>query len=399
MKLNSRAVHVGERKRTPAGGGVGIPVSTPIHIASSYIYNDIDDLDKVFAGELPGQSYGRYTNPTNEALEELVSDLESGAGALACSSGMAALHMAVNTALIDRRRVVLAAKLLYGATLGMLAKVFEPSGVEVVFADFDDESDVEQAIAEHRPGAIVMETVANPLLRVPAVDRIAKLAHAAGAPLIVDNTFATPMLIRPLEYGAAMSVHSLTKYLSGHGDVIGGIVIADQFHIGPLRNLSRTLGFILGPFESYLAMRGVKTFPVRMERQCTNACRVAAWLATHPNVDRVYFPADPKHPDADNIRRLFPPGLYGAMVSFEVKGADRAAIFRLMNSLAMIVPATSLGDVHSMMLYPAMASHRELAPKHRERLGIRDNLVRLSVGIEAPEDIIADLDQALGARL
>jgi cystathionine gamma-synthase/methionine-gamma-lyase len=308
---------------------------------------------------------------------------------------MSALHMAIGTALIDRRRVILAAKLLYGATLGMLTKVFEPSGTEVVFVDFDHFDEVQQAIAEHRPGAIVMETIANPLLRVPAVDRIAQLANEAHAPLIVDNTFATPMLIRPLELGAAMSVHSLTKYLSGHGDVLGGIVVADQNHIDPLRNLSRTLGLTLGSFECYLAMRGVKTFPLRMERQCANACRVASWLSTHPAVDRVYFPADPNHPDAANIQRLFPKGVYGAMVSFEVKDADRAAIFRLMNALKMVVPGTSLGDVHSLMLYPAMASHRELSPKHRERLGIRDNLLRLSVGIEAVEDIIADLDQAL----
>jgi len=275
--------------------------------------------------------------------------------------------------------------------------VFEPAGVEVVFADFDDENEVAAAIAEHRPGAIVMETIVNPLLRVPALDRIAKMANEAKAPLIVDNTFATPMLMRPLQHGAAMSVHSLTKYLSGHGDVLGGAVVADAEHIEPLRNLSRTLGFTLGPFECYLAMRGIKTFPLRMERQCANACRVASWLATHPAVDRIYFPADPKHPDADNIKRLLPAGIYGAMVSFEVKGADRAGIFRLMNALQMVVPATSLGDVHTMMLYPAMASHRELSPKHRERLGIRDNLVRLSVGIEAAEDIIADLDRALKA--
>jgi cystathionine gamma-synthase/methionine-gamma-lyase len=164
-----------------------------------------------------------------------------------------------------------------------------------------------------------------------------------------------------------------------------------------MRNLSRMLGFTLGPFESYLAMRGIKTFPVRMERQCANACRVAQWLGGHPAVERVNFPADPNHPDAANIRRLFAPNLFGGMVSFEVKGADRERIFRMMNALKMIVPATSLGDVHSMMLYPAMSSHRELAPKHRARLGIHDNLVRLSVGIEAAEDIIADLDQALTA--
>jgi cystathionine gamma-synthase/methionine-gamma-lyase len=392
MKLNSRAVHTGDRKRNPTGW---TPVTTPIHTASSFIYNDLDDLDKVFAREIPGQSYGRYGNPTNEALEELVANLEGGAGALACSSGMAALHMAINTALIDRRRVILAAKLLYGATLGMLTKVFEPAGCEVVYADFDDLDDIKAAIDEHRPGAIVMETIANPLLRVPALDLIAKMANEAGVPLIVDNTFATPMIVRPLELGAAMSVHSLTKYLSGHGDVLGGMVIADQAHIDPLRNLSRTVGFNLGSFEAYLAMRGVKTFPLRMERQCANACRVATWLATHPSVDRVYFPSDPKHPDAANIQRLFPKGLFGAMVSFEVKGAARPEIFRMMNALKMVVPATSLGDVHSMMLYPAMASHRELSPKHRQRLGIQDNLVRLSVGIEAAEDIIEDLNQAL----
>src|SRR5206468_3601382 len=157
---------------------------------------------------------------------------------------------------------------------------------------------------------------------------------------------ATPLIVRPLERGASIVVHSLTKYLSGHGDVLGGIVVSDSEHLAPMRNLSRVLGLTLGPFESYLAMRGIKTFPVRMERQCANACRVAQWLAGHPSIDRVNFPADPNHPDADNIRRLFTANLFGGMVSFEVKGADREGIFRLMNGLKMIVPATSLGDVH-----------------------------------------------------
>ena len=215
---------------------------------------------------------------------------------------------------------------------------------------------------------------------------------------MVDNTFATPLLVRPLELGAHFVVHSLTKYLAGHGDVLGGIVVSDDAALSRrCAALSRTIGPVLGPFESYLTMRGIKTFPLRMERQCANACRVAIWLASHPRVERVYFPADPAHPDAATIRRLFPPGLYGAMVSFEMKGAGRAEVFRFMNALQMIVRATSLGDVHSMMLYPVMSSHREISPKHRERMGIRDNLVRLSVGIEAAEDIIADLDQALVA--
>jgi cystathionine gamma-synthase/methionine-gamma-lyase len=240
-----------------------------------------------------------------------------------------------------------------------------------------------------------METISNPLLRVAPLDRVAAMAKEAGVQLIVDSTFATPLIVRPLELGATFVVHSLTKYLAGHGDVLGGVVVTDDANIEAVRTLSRSLGPVLGPFESYLSMRGIKTFPLRMQRQCANACRLASWLATHPAIDRVNFPADPQHPDAASIKRLFAPDLYGAMLSFEVKGADRDRIFRIMNALRMIVPATSLGDVQTMVLYPAMASHRELSPKHRARLGIHDNLLRLSTGIEALEDIVADLDHAL----
>ena len=389
--IDTLAVHAGDRKRT----GSWVPVTTPIHTAASYFYDNAGDLDRVMGNELAGQSYSRYGNPTNDALEELVASLEEGAGALACSSGMAAVQMAITAARLDRRRTVLAADALYGATLSMLMKVLEPSGTEVIFVDFCDEDAVRNAIAEHRPGALIMETTSNPLLRVAALDRIAEMAKQAGAQLIVDSTFATPLLVRPLKRGASFVVHSLTKYLSGHGDVLGGVVVADDANIGALRTLSRTIGPVLGPFESYLAMRGIKTFPLRMERQCANACRIAGWLATHPAVERVHFPADPKHPDAANIKRLFAPGFYGAIVTFEIKGADREHVFRFMNALETIVPATSLGDVHSMLLYPTISSHRDISPKHRERLGIHDNLVRLSAGIEAPEDIIADLNQAL----
>jgi len=394
---HSIAVHAGDRKRPDASQPAWVPVTIPIHTAASYFYNDVADLDRVFGNEQAGQSYARYGNPTSDALEELVTALEGGAaaGALACASGMAAIHMAISTALTDRRRTIVAANQLYGATLAMLAKIFEPMGVEVVYVDFCDDAAVAAALEKHRPGAVVMETISNPLVRVPALDRIGAMARAADAPLIVDNTFATPLIIRPFEYGASFVVHSLTKYLSGHGDTMGGIVVADNANLAQLKALSRTVGFTLGPFECYLSMRGIKTFPLRMERQCANARVVAEWLAAHPAVERVYFPADPKHPDAASIRRLFADGLFGGIVSFEIKDADRDRIFRVFNALRMIVPATSLGDVHSMMLYPAMASHRDIAPKHRARLGIHDNLVRLSVGIEAVEDIIADLDQAL----
>jgi cystathionine beta-lyase/cystathionine gamma-synthase len=230
---------------------------------------------------------------------------------------------------------------------------------------------------------------------VGSIAGLAEIAKAAGAALVVDNTFASPLLVRPIELGAHIVVHSVTKYLAGHGDVLGGVVVSDQAHLDTIRSLSRILGPVLGPFESYLTMRGIKTFPLRMERQCGNACRVASWLAGHPGVERVYFPADAAHPDAATIRQQFPQGLYGAIVSFELKGAAQAEVFRFMDALKMVVRATSLGDVHTMMLYPVMSSHREISPKHRERMGIRENLVRLSVGIEAVEDIIGDLEQAL----
>ncbi len=391
VKPHTKAVHAGDRKKT----GPHIPVTTPIYTAASFFYENMEQLDRVFGREEPGFSYSRYDNPSNAALEELCSSLEDGHGALACSSGMAAIHVALLTALTDRRKSIVAADALYGATVNLLMKVLEPLGVEVRFVDICDLAKVESAIAEAKPGCVLMETISNPLLRVGRIDRVAALAKAAGAALVVDNTFATPLLVKPIGLGANLVVHSLTKFLAGHGDVLGGVVISDEAHYETLRALSRTFGPVLGPFESYLAMRGIKTFAVRLERQCANACRVASWLADQPEIARVHYPGDPTHPDAAAIRRLLPEGFHGAIVSFELKQAGRDDVFRFMNLLRLVVPATSLGDVHSMMLYPAMSSHRELSPKHRERMGIGDGLVRLSVGIEAVEDIISDLAQAL----
>lgn len=392
MKIHTQAVHAGDRKKPAAN----IPVSTPIYTASSYSCESMAQLDRVFAQEEPGYCYARYDNPTNAALEELMTKLEGGHGSLACASGMAAIQMAVVTALADRRKSLVAANATYGATVSLLMKVLEPTGVNVRFADMCDLETLRKVVAEVKPGCILMETISNPLLRVAQMDEVAVIAREAGAALVVDNTFATPLIVRPLELGAHFSVHSVTKYLAGHGDVLGGVVVTDKEHYDSLRTLSRAIGPVLGPFESYLTMRGIKTFPLRMERQCSNACRVASWLSTHPKVERVFFTGDPAHADAATVRRLFPANLYGAMVSFEVKDAGQPEIFRFMDALKLVVRATSLGDVHTMMLYPVMSSHREISPKHRERMGIKEGLVRLSVGIEAPEDIIEDLEQALG---
>ena len=391
--LFTKAVHTGDRKKA----GPHIPTTTPIYLASSYSYDSIETIDKIFGHEAEGPSYARYENPTNKALEEVVTALENGAGTLACASGMVALQTAIFVALLDRPKSIVAASDMYGATLSLLTKIMDPLGIAVRLTNICDLGAVEAALAETKAGCLVMETVSNPVLRVGELDKIAAIAKKTNSALIVDNTFSTPLLVRPIELGASFSVHSATKYLAGHGDVLGGLVVADEAHIEPLRAYSRIAGPVMGPFEAYLTMRGIKTFPLRMERQCQNACRLANWLATHPRVDKVFFTGDPKHPDAATIARLFPKNMTGAIVSFEIKDGEKQDVFRFMDSLKMLVRATSLGDVHSMVLYPLIASHRDLPPKQRARMGIKDNLVRISVGIEAAEDIIADIDQALKA--
>lgn len=392
MKIETKAVHVGDRKKPPAS----TPSATPIYTATTYFYDTTEQLDKVFGDEMPGESYSRYGNPTNGALEEVLTSLETGSASLACSSGMTALHVAITIALMDRRKSVVAANAIYGATVKLLTQVLEPFGVEVNLVDICDLDAVRKAIEEHKPGCVLMETISNPLLRVGQIDRVAEMARAAGAALVVDNTFATPLLVRPLDLGAHMVVHSLTKYLSGHGDVLGGSITTDADHAEMLRGMGKIYGPVLGPFEAYMTMRGIKTFPLRMERQCSNACRVANWLAAHPKVQQVNYPGDPKHPDADAVARLLPKNLAGAMVSFDLKDAGKPEIFACMDRLKMIVRGTSLGDVHTLALYPAISSHRDISAKQRERLGIRDSLLRISVGIEAVDDIIADLEQAIG---
>ncbi len=393
MRIQSKAVHAGDRKRPKPQ----IPTSTPIHFASSWVNTSQDELDRIFAHEEKGFAYSRYTNPTSEALEELITSLENGHGSLACASGMAALEHALKTVLLEKPKRVLCARDIYGATLKLLFDVLKPFGIATELVDTNDLGEVEKQLKSFQPGCLLMETISNPLLRVGDLAALAALCRTAGAALVVDNTFATPLLVRPLEHGADVSLHSSTKYLSGHGDTLGGLITSTDEYFETMRRLSRINGPVLGPMESYLTMRGIKTFALRMERQCDNARELAAWLRTHPAIERVYYPDDPAHPDAEVVARLLPPGLFGGMVSFEVKGAGKTSIFRLLDSLQMIVRATSLGDVHTMALYPWISSHRDVPLALKAEMGIRENLVRLSAGIEHVDDIKEDLDRALRA--
>ena len=254
---------------------------------------------------------------------------------------------------------------------------------------------MEEAISQEQPRALLFEIISNPLMKVANLPRLAELAHRVGAQVLVDATFATPYLLRSLEQGADFAIHSATKYISGHGDVLAGVVACSAQRAAILREQQKVFGANLGPEEAWLALRGIKTLPLRMREQCANASKVAAWLAHQHRIRQVNYPGLPQHPQHELTARLFGGLGYGAMLSFELQDGQREDVFRFMQSLQMVQPVTTLGDVYSLVLYPAMSSHRALGPELRATLGINENLVRMSVGIEDVQDIIADLEQAL----
>lgn len=388
--FSTRAVHAGERPPRPDF----VPTTTPIYPSSSFMYESLDDLDAVFGNERAGFVYSRYGNPTVQAMERALAALEGTAAAIGFGSGMAALHAAFLLAGLGPGARVVASRDLYGATYGLLHKLFRGLGAEPAFVDIADLAAVERALAGGAR-ALVFETVSNPLLRVADVPALARLARAVGALSICDNTFATPYLHRPAEHDVDLIVHSTTKYLGGHGDVTGGVICCDAPRRLELMEISKMVGGIAGPFDAWLVLRGLKTLPLRMRQHSQNAAAVAAHLAAHPRVSRVNYPGLPQHPQHALASRLLREGCFGGMLSFEIAGAGRAEVFRFMEALRLVLPATTLGDVYTLALYPSGTSHRALTPEQRAEVGIGEGLVRLSVGIEEVTDIIADLDAAL----
>ena len=265
-----------------------------------------------------------------------------------------------------------------------------------MMVDATDLAEVDATLKETKAAILLVETISNPLLKVADIPSLATLARRYDSCLLVDNTFASPYLFRPLEHGADYVIHSATKYLSGHGDVLAGVIATSTENKNRLFDLNKLTGGTLGPFEAWLALRGLKTLPLRMRQQCQNAQRVAEWLEKQPRVARVIYPGLPQHPQHALAKRLFEGKGCGGVLSFEIIGADRAKAFRFMEALQLCLPATSLGDIYSLIVHPASSSHRGLTPEERARVGIPDGLVRLSTGIESGEDILADLEQALG---
>jgi cystathionine gamma-synthase/methionine-gamma-lyase len=387
----TRAVHAGER--TPPAAYR--PVASPIWPSVGYLYESMDDLDAVFAGERSGYVYSRYSGPTLAAFEQAVASLESAPAAQAFASGMAALHAALLAGGARQGRTIVAALDMYGATFSLLTGLFSTLGVHTRLVDVTDLRAVEAALQEAHPPLLLVETISNPLLKVADVPALAEIAHRHGAVLLVDNTFATPYLFNPLPAGADYVIHSATKYLAGHGDVLAGVVGTSAENRSRLFELNKLTGATLGPFEAWLALRGLKTLPLRLQRQCQNAARIAAWLQDQPRIARVNYPGLPDHPQHTRSGQLFAGRGYGGMLSFEIADAGKAEVFRFMEALQLCLPATTLGDIYTLVLHPGTSSHRSLSPAERQRAGITDGLLRLSAGIEAVEDILADLEQAL----
>ena len=390
--ITTQLVHAGERRSAPHGK----PVSTPIYATATFTYDSMAEVDRVFSGELQDYIYTRYGNPTVAALEEAIQVLEGGTAACAYASGMAALHAALFACELGPGATVLASQDLYGATTDLLYTVFGSFGIKTVTADFSDVQPLREKALEARPRVLVAETISNPLLKVCDIEACAEIAREVGARLIIDNTFATPYLCRPLQHGADIIVHSATKYLGGHADVMGGLVVSREATDKlALVGIMKLAGGILGVWEAHEILRGLKTLAVRMDRQCDNARRLAERLQRHPRVSRVYYPGLAASDAQETAGRMLRAPHAGALVAIELGENTRDAAFRFMDALQLCVRSTSLGDVFTGVLHPATASHREVAPARRRQLGIADGLVRISVGIEDLEDIAADIEQAL----
>jgi cystathionine beta-lyase/cystathionine gamma-synthase len=387
--FTTRAVHAGERASRPDF----IPTTTPIYLSSSFSYESTDDLDAIFGNEREGYVYTRYGNPTTQALEDAVASLEGTDQAVAFASGMAAVHAAILNDVQAGNRIV-AARDVYGATYSVLTNLFATLGVKTTFVDILDLDALARTVEEIKPRVILFETISNPLMRVADIAAIVEIAHAHKARVVCDNTFATPLLVNPARIGVDTIVHSSTKYLGGHGDVTGGAIATTWDRAAELRELNKLTGSILGPFESWLTLRGIKTLSLRVPRQSENAAAIAAWLADQPQISAVNYPG---LIDLGDSAKQFNSDLRGGMVSFEIEDAGKAEVFRFMEALKLCVPATTLGDVYSLVLSPASSSHRALTPEQRAEIGISDGLVRLSVGIEDVDDIQDDLEQALHA--
>ncbi|HZJ57876.1 MAG TPA: O-acetylhomoserine aminocarboxypropyltransferase/cysteine synthase [Clostridia bacterium] len=414
------AVHGGQTPDSDTGSR-----AVPIYQTSSYVFDSVEHAANLFALKEGGNIYTRIGNPTTSVLEERLAMLEGGVGALATSSGQAAITLAILN-ITGSGHNFISSKYIYGGTHTLFLHTLGRLGIEVRFADLSDPNECRGLIDENTR-FIYTESIGNPKNNVDDFKALAELAHSHGIPFIVDNTVTSPYLFRPFEYGADIVVHSLTKYIGGHGTSIGGAIVdSGKFdwsdpkfaelnqpdpayhglnyweafketgaaYITKARvQLMRDLGPSLSPFNSFLFLQGLETLPLRMKRHCENAMKASVWLKSHPAVSWVNYPGLEEHKDFDNAKRYLPTG-QGAIVGFGIRGGKPAGI-KFIESLDLISHLANIGDAKSLIIHPASTTHQQLTPKEQEESGITDDFIRFSVGLEDIDDILTDLDQAL----
>lgn len=377
-KFATKAIHAGQEADPTTGA-----VMTPIYQTSTY--------QQKAPGDHKGYEYSRGTNPTRKALEDCIAALENGKFGLAFSSGMAATDCVLR--LLKAGDEVVTGDDLYGGSYRIFTKVYEPLGIKFKFVNTSDEKAVEEAITD-KTKLIWVETPTNPTLKLADIEAIGKVAKAKNILYAVDNTFASPYLQNPLDLGADIVMHSVTKYLGGHSDVVmGALVMNDEDLYKQLWFYYNACGGTPGPQDAFLVLRGIKTLHLRMKAHCENGRKVAEYLKNHPKVEKIYWPGFEDHPGHDVAKKQMRD--FGGMVSIVIKGADLAETFRVASGFKVFTLAESLGGVESLINHPATMTHGSIPKETREKVGVVDNLLRLSVGVEDAEDLIADLEQAL----
>lgn len=385
-RFATQAVHAGEAP-CPATGAL----DTPIYQSTTFVSANSDEMAAVYGDEKSGYMYTRYGNPTIRALELKMAALEGCEAALAAASGMAAISSAI-LGFIRSGDHVVAARSLYGAAYDFLNRMLPRYGAATTFVGSTRVEDFEKSIRADTK-LIYFETPSNPVLEIIDIGALAELARSCQIPLMIDNTFASPVLQRPAALGVTVVVHSATKYLCGHGDAMGGIIAGPGAYISALsKNTMRDFGGIISPFNAWLILRGIHTLPLRVLAQCANAHRIAEFLNSHPKIERVNYPGLHGHPGHEIAKKQMK--AFGAIISFEVKGGYEGGK-KVMDRVKIFARAASLGDTRSLIVHSASTSHRAVPPEQRLAIGISDGLVRLSVGVEDADDLIEDLDQAL----
>ncbi len=386
----TRAIHLGYDPLKNNGA-----LTPPLHLTSTFTFETAEAGGEMFAGEREGHIYSRISNPTCDLLERRIASLEGAEAGLALSSGMGAIT-AVLWTLLSPGDEVIVDKTLYGCTFAFMRHGLAKWGVTITHVDMTEPENLRNAVSD-KTRVVFFETPANPNMRLVNIGAVSEIARAAGATMVVDNTYATPYLTRPIEHGADIVLHSATKYLGGHGDVIAGLVVGTRDQISEIRlvGMKDMTGAVMAPFNAMLILRGLKTLALRMDRHCASARVVADYLEAHPGVGTVYFPgleSFPQHALAG--KQMEQPG---AMIAFEIEGGMSAGI-RFMNKLKMIQRAVSLGDAETLIQHPASMTHSTYTPEERAAHDISDGLIRLSVGLEEVADILGDLEQALPMR-